>query len=346
VTDSIGSLFFSASSLFGIIGAALSHWLLTKVGELKGLRLSIITFAVGLFIMAAAGSFPGLIFGVIFFGFSMGLMGVIQNILIVNEVPPGPLKAQMISGLHSMYAASSLLAPLIVSGISIFSVGSAIWRNSFIVTGVLCLLVLMLTFFNLKMDPPPIPMAESPPLFSSDRKGHIYFGVILSSYVLAEILVSSRLALFIRRESGGGFADANFYTALFFVFLFLSRFLFAVWSPRVPIQVQLKASLGLSFISILLGLWLHPFGLAFSAFFMGPFYPLMILEMSHRFPKSMQKAVAWAVSLSSVFIVGMHVLVGFASESYGLKIAFLLGPFFLLAAFILLEVHEKVFRRL
>ncbi len=356
VSDTMGSLFFSLSSVMGIIGAGGSRFFIMRFKEMGSLRISILMFVVGLSLMSIAQTFSALLFGILFFGFSMGLMAVIQNMLIVNEFPPGPTKSKIISGLHSMYAASSLGAPLIISGLAMANSSFEIWRLGFFAAAVICLFVFLLTFSFLKFsESPPSPEAmESLPhpedlVVSRDAyQGHrrqIYFAVILSSYVLAEILVSSRMALYIRRVVGGDLQDSNLYTALFFVFLFLSRFLFAAWSPKIALSTQLKGSLVLSLCSVLAGIFVHPFGLSLAGFFMGPFYPLMILEIGTVFNKQVKEAISWAVSLSSVFVVSMHFGVGFISESWGLKAAFMLGPVFLVIAFLMLVIYEKILRR-
>lgn len=307
--------------------------------------------------MSFAASFEGLLVGVLFFGFSMGLMGVIQNMLIVNEVPNGEVKSKIISGLHSMYAASSLLAPVLVSAIAAMGFSAAVWRQSFFAAAILCVVtgLLTLTVFKIKKSHHHGDQArdegrdegKSQSLSSNRlalRRGpRVYFAVILSSYVLAEILISSRMALYIRRELGGDLSLSNSYTALFFIFLFIGRLLFAFWSPAIPVSRQLKLSLGLSLLTLIAGLWIHPFGLALTGFFMGPFYPLMILEIGRIFTGYVKEALSWAVSLSSVFIVGMHLSVGWISESFGIRMAFALGPLFLALAVGLLHLSNRFF---
>lgn len=384
VGDFYGSFFFSLSSVMGIIGAYGSRFFIGRFKELNSLRISILTFFVGLILMAAAQHFVSLLLGILFFGFSMGLMGVVQNMLLVNEVPQGPLKSKVISGLHSMYAGSSLAAPIIVSLISAWTTGVEVWRAGFLTAAGIAFVIFLLTFkvFNYELakeniidnthssistdahefkhqneqngqkkidemrknDGPSLDQAHSlaspHPMqnFIHSKNTQIYFGCILASYVLAEILVSSRIAQYIRREFEGSLNDSNLYTGLFFVCLLVSRIIFSIWGPQISIQKQLRWSLLTSIVSVAIGIYLHPLGLALSGFFMGPFYPLMILEIGHVFSQQVKEAISWAVTLQSAFIVGMHFIVGIVSDLLGVKYSFYLGPIFLALAFLLLKL--------
>lgn len=350
VSDIKGSLFFTLSSLCGIFGGYFSRHLISKYSLLGSLQISFVFLLIGQLIISQAVRFEYLLMGVLFFGFSLGLMGVVQNMLVVQEIPDGPLKKKVISGLHSMYAGSSLVAPILVGMVAQFDSPLGLWRTTFFIGAALCLLIFLLSFLVKGLEKQATHSVEDlPPNMHSKGKTkwmQIYFAVILSCYVLAEILVSSRVALFVRREMNGSLADSNFYTGAFFVGLFCSRLLFALWSPKVSVEFQLKASLILTGLCLLVGLLVHPMGFAISGFFMGPFYPLMMLELGKLFRHSVKDAISWAVTICSVFVVFMHFFVGFVSENYGVKTAFFLGPVFILISLVMFINYEKVFRRL
>jgi MFS family permease len=345
VSDTQGSLFFSMSSVFGFFGGFFSNLVIDRWGSLKALRISFAALFIGQLMLSIATSFWFLIFGIFFFGYSLGLMGVIQNMLVVQEIATGPLKNRILSGLHSMYAGSSLIAPLLVTFVAWARPPFDVWRFCFVLGALFCVVIYALTFWgpplNEKMKSP---QERVPP--TQDRAAQIYFAVILSSYVLAEILVSSRMALLMRREYHSDLTQSSWYTAGFFVSLLVSRMLFAIWSPRISIKAQLLASLGLAMTSLLVGLYIHPIGLALSGFFMGPFYPLMMVQLGQLFHRSVSQAISWAVSLSSLFVVVMHMWVGWMTDIWGLKIAFLMGPLFCLLSIVMIGIYEKVFRRL
>lgn len=343
LTDTVGSLYFSLSSLFGFLGGLSSPWWIRRWGTVGALRFTFVLCGLSQLGFSLAPSFIWLIISVFFFGFSLGLMGVIQNTLVVSQSPLH-LRNRLISGLHSMYALASLLAPLIVSGLAQAFPEHSIWRLSFQWGALFAGLVWMGSWGSFPMEEPPAQLKKSDPRQSSLQQ--YYFAVIFASYVLAEILVSSRLALYLRREYHYDLATSSYFTAGFFLALFLGRVLFALWTPKLALKKQLMASLGLSALSLIAGLWLHPFGLVLSGFFMAPFYPLMMVEVGQVFHQSLHEAVAKAVALSSLFVVGMHVAVGSLADQFGIKMAFALGPLFCLISFGMLWFHEKIFRRM
>lgn len=345
ISDTQGALFFSLSSVCGFIGGFFSKKIIDVFGVLKALRLSFLSLLVGQLLISAAQSFEFLIFGVFFFGFSLGLMGVIQNMLVVQEIPAGALKNKIISGLHSMYAGSSLIAPMLVNFVAWMALPLSLWRTCFILGAVFCCVILALSYWGPDIhETLRTPQGRTEPV--EDRGAQIYFAVILACYVLAEILVSSRMALYMRRQYESDLAQSSWYTAGFFVSLLLSRLLFSVWAPRAKIKTQLVASLGLTVLSLLVGLYLHPVGLALSGFFMGPFYPLMMVQLGALFHQSVTQAISWAVALSSLFIVAMHFSVGVITDAWGLQVAFLMGPMFCVISIVMIGIYEKVFRRL
>jgi MFS transporter, FHS family, glucose/mannose:H+ symporter len=345
LTNTQGSFFFSMSSVFGFLGGFFSHRIIQKMGSLRALRMTILLLGFSQLAMSAAPSFAFLLLGVFFFGFSLGLMGVIQNMMVVQEIPMGPLKNRVLSGLHSMYAASSVMAPILVNFVVWLSFPATLWRLCFIAGSSFCGLVFVLSFrgpdLSEKLE---MPKARVEP--ETDRGAQIFFAVSLACYVLAEILVSSRMALFMRREYQSDLSESSWYTAGFFVCLLLSRLLFTLWTPGLKIKTQLQASLTLTLLSLLLGIYVHPVGLAISGFCMGPFYPLMMVQLGQLFHGRISQALSWAVSLSSLFVVLMHVFVGFVTDAWGLRTAFLLGPAFCILGMIMIGSYEKIFRRL
>ena len=344
-SDSRGSLFFAISSAMGFVGGFLSNFIIGRLGALKALRLSILLLMGGQLLMSLAPDFWFLIFGVLFFGFSLGLMGVIQNMLVVQEVPPGPLKNKVLAGLHSMYAGSSLLAPVIVTTVAWFEFPGTLWRICFWVGSGICIFILALTYGGPEISETLHQPKNRVPQAGSHAE-QMYFAVALASYVLAEVLVSSRMALFMRRQFESDLTQSSWYTAAFFVCLFASRLLFTAWTPKMKVKTQLLTSLALATLSLLIGIYVHPMGLAISGFWMGPFYPLMMVQLGSLFHGSIQRAIAWGISMSSLFLVLMHVLTGLMTDLWGIQIAFLLGPGFCFLGMILIGSYEKVFRRL
>lgn len=345
VNDTTGSLFFSLSSLCGFFGGLLSDRLIHRWGTVKALRIALGMMMVSQVSMAFSSQFIWLVLSVFVFGASMGIMGVIQNVLIVRDVPNESVKNRLLSGLHGMYAAASLLAPLLVNLIAFLLGSQTLWRICLLVTAGFSLAVLGSTFAGPKMEGAHS-TGSPPPEGRGDTGAQIFFGMILAAYVLAEMLISSRMALYMRREFSSSLEESSWYTAGFFVCLLMGRVVFMFWTPRVGIKKQLALSLTLAFISTLIGLFVHPLALVLSGFFMGPYYPLMMVAAGKLFADCISRAISWAIAMANLFVVIMHFTVGYLTDLFGLQFAFLLGPFFCLLALGLLLSYEKVFRRL
>ncbi len=341
LSDTEGSLFFSLSSLMGFFGGLSSPLWIKKWGRVGTLRVTLLMNAIALLGFSFSPSFFTLICFDFMFGMSVGVMGVVQNALVVTHSPVH-LRNRILSGLHSMYALASLVAPLIVNGVVLLGANS-VWRLSFQIGAGFGVVILFFSLFNIH-DNPEIATAALPK--SKEGFGQqIYFGVVLASYVVAEILVSSRIAQYMREQFLSDLATSAQYTAGFFVALLAGRGLFTFWSPRISLKLQLMLSLVLTFVSMLVGIIFHPIGLVASGLFMAPFYPLMMVEAGRLFHKNLNQALAVTMAFSSLFVVIMHLLVGILNDQFGIVVAFSVGPFFCALSFVMLGLHEKVFYR-
>ncbi len=347
LTDSEGSLFFVLTSLSGFFGGLSSHRFEKRWGTLVTLRMAVLLMAISQLLLSVAPNYGILLLASILFGGSLGVMGVFQNLLLVQTVPKGPFKNKVLAGLHSTYAGASLLGPLIVNAVTYLDLPVPLWRACFVVTSLFGAGILALTFRGPRLQ---VEVPE-PPILNGNEKlldsmAKIYFAVMLASYVLAEIMVSSRMALYTRREFGASLTDSSWYTAGFFGSLLLSRVLFTVWSPPLKLKTQLVLCLLMTVVSLIFGIAIHPMGLALAGFFMGPFYPMMMVAIGHLFSHSVSQALSWAVGLSSLFVVLMHFSVGYITEAFSLQTAFYFGPGFCVLSLTMLVLYEKVFRRL
>ncbi len=322
----------------------MSATLVRQFSRLQVLRISILALLGAQVLLASAVYFPIFLAASAIFGCSLGVMGVIQNMLVVQELEPGPQKNKILSGLHSMYAGASILSPLIVNAIAWLLPSENLWRTCFYLTAFLSAAVLASSFIG-----PEIPdVAVKVPIdfqASAQRKQQIYFAFTLAFYVVCEILVSSRMALYMRREFAATLAESSWYTAGFFVCLFAGRLLFTFWSPRLDLKKQLYTSLFLSFSLLSLGISFHPLALVLSGLTMAPFYPLMMSLVGHLFPHSIGKALSWCVGISSALIVIMHFAVGFLTDALDIRYGFVVGPLCCLLSGVLLIGYEKFFPR-
>jgi fucose permease len=335
LTDLQGAWFFSASSLLGFFASLGAATILKKIHLLQLLVLSLLcmTFALlglgyfhhYLFFLATSGSL----------GMSMGFMGVAQNSSI-SFLTTNESQAKVFSALHSMYALSSVLAPLAVGwGLA----HGWVWREFFTASSVVVFSLFVLTLIS------PYPQwalehKTVPPPEKNTIRGlgivSVYMSLALGFYVIAEILVGSRISLYTIRELGLNSEEASHYVTGFYVGLLAGRVLgsFVKWPGHY--RHQLYASLTLSFISMLAGLYVNPWWFIGVGLAMSIYYPVFMVYLSDIYHKRIGVMMALAIAIQSISIVCMHQIVGFVSDLAGIKVAFHIGLIFiLLSAFFL-----------
>lgn len=341
VNNSIGSLFFAVSSMMTTLGAFFVPRIIDRFGHLNTLLMFMVMLLISQIGYYIAPDFAWVLFFCIPFGLAIGGLSVTQNLLVLISTP-AERRQQIQSGLHACYGASSLIAPLLVIGTSL---NGRDWRFNF---AELAFLIFIFLCYLLAARRKALTVNTSEDLLPSSlyvRKEAWYVATILAIYVALEILVSSRLALFMRLEKSVDLRESSSWVSLFFAGLFAGRMLLSVYRPPFSISSQLKASLLGTTILIILSIISAPEWLALTGVTLAPFYPLTMTAMSLLFRKNVDKAAAVAVALSGVSVVGMHAAVGVLSDLYGLKIAFVLGVLLAMIAFAMILLHKKYFGR-
>jgi MFS transporter, FHS family, glucose/mannose:H+ symporter len=346
-----GSLFFSVCSVFSFMGGLSTPFWLKRIEALWSLRLATFLCFLSMLALSQAKSFEAMIYFIIpVFGFSLGLMGVLENYLVVRASPPH-LKSKLLSGLHSMYGLSSLVAASSVVGIAgllkAFSFPIVLWRACFIFSALACLLFLIATFvlhvpksFIHQLNPAndgQMPITGT--LKNNSLKAWI-FGLVVSSYTLMEVLISSRLSLFYQRLEGASVEAAAAWVMAFFVFLLASRMLFSVWTPTISVTKLIPACLLISTVFLVLGILFYSPLISVAGFFMGPTYPLLIVKVGRDFQRNLSVVLSRGIAMSSLFLVAMNFMVGAATDIWGLKTAFLIAPAFGVLAMVLLSIES------
>ncbi len=341
ISHSTGSLFFSVSSFMNVVGAFFVPRLINRVGHLGTLVLfMMILFAtqIGFYF---SPSFGMILFFCVFYGMAIGGLGVTQNLLVLVATPPEH-RQQVQSGLHACYGASSFMAPGLVIACSL---AGLTWKENFAFTSLIIFLFLASLYF-VKHQPRESQIDGqilSQALYK--RREALYAATILSIYVALEILIASRLALFMRIERGSDLRQSSFWVFIFFGGLFLGRMLLSVYRPPFSLSAQLRLSLIGTCVLILAGVFIAPELMALTGLTLAPFYPLMMTAMSLLFHEKVDRAAALAVGFSGLSVVSMHAAVGFISDQFGLKWAFLLGLLLSLVAFVMIILHKRYFGR-
>lgn len=340
LSNETGSLFFATSSFFAFISSLSSKHIHRYLDRIQSLYVALLIMSAALFLMGFFSNFIFFIGAASLFGIGMGILGVSQNILVTLGSSIQRRK-QYLSGLHCMYGFASLLAPLLVTWLY---GASKHWQSSIYFCAVLCFLLPCIGFvFFRKEFPNQNHHSEVlTPLNFRLRGGKLYFGLVMALYVLAEILISSRLALYMRRVKDSGINEANILVSIFFVFLLLGRIVMATWNNSISLRKQLIASLCFTAIFLVLGLHVNEWFLALSGLSMAPFFPIGLTYISEVFPKTVSSAIAYTTAVQSIFLVLMHLGFGYVSDQMGIFWAMHLSIVFVLASLLLLVFSSKV----
>lgn len=347
VDDTYGAIYYAVSSFCGFVGSLLVRQMLRRWSRVHTMQLALFMMAIGLVGMGTVNDFSWLLVFSGVFGASLGIVGVVQNVLVSVGSSPSR-RQQMLSGLHANYGIASVLAPLVVAGITSW-LGS--WRYVFWGVAFVPGLLLLASFF---WRDPGTPQEEgkaatklTPPAAQSRREhfGQLYLAVSFGLYVVAEIMIGSRLPLFVRRELKLDLQESSYYLTGFFMCMMMGRLLFTFVHFKWPLRRMLLVFLLSSGVCCALGLEGSPLLLPLSGLFMAPFYPLAMMYISSHYEKNMDSAVSYVMAIQSFFTVIMHWLVGYLTDAYGISIALWVGPLALGLAFVQLWSFERIFRK-
>lgn len=334
LSDGAGSWVFTLSSMLAFFGSFAAVRAFKHLRKLHVLAASLLLMSLGMLVMAEASSYAILLAGTSLFGFALGGMGVVQNTL-VTLAAPDHLRTRVLSGLHSMYGLASLTAPTLVAA---WLIQGGQWQQIFYFAAGGALVVFIGTI--LWKGPEGKPEKRLGPSAPS-QPGESLAAFILGAYVLAEIMVSSRLALFITRYLNQSVEEASLMVTFFFILLLSGRMLMAFIQLPFSVSSQMKASLISSLVLVLLGISGWVYGLVLAGLTMAPFYPLIMTYISKKFHRSLESAISKAMAAQSLLVVLMHFLVGYLSDFFGLAAALAVGPFFLAASLGALFILER-----
>jgi fucose permease len=338
LSNSQASLSFALASGAAFCGTVSMTYLLRTLQLNRLMWLSMMLMAAGLVVLGVAASYEVFMLGTVIYGFSLGTTAVSQNLLITENVH-GPYQSRALSGLHGVYGLSSLIAPWLASRAPGWFSGD--WRNAFFVTaGIAATVMTLILSTRPRALFHQVAHVKTPKL-----KGHynlrLWLAGFFACYVGAEILVSTRLALYMRTYFEMDLAQSSNYVSYFFGFLLLGRLIFTLKSFNYPLKTQLNAFLIFSLLSLLLGLWLHPFFLSLVGFTMAPFYPLAIVYISDITGAQKRNYLTFVMGVQGLCVISMHVGVGYITDAFGLFYAFTIGIFLLLVAIACLNLHPK-----
>ncbi len=332
--DSKASFIFVMASFMAFVMGLAANSFIQKFNLLNLIRVGHLTMAAGYLALARMHDFITLILATTLFGVGFGLINVGQNILIF-EGAPIEHRRKFISGLHSVYALASILGPLVIS---VFLANGMNWRQGFAWFAVIPLLTFFLTFTA--KNQASVTAQGSSRLKDENSWRKTLAGASLGFYVLAEILLSSRLVVYLRREEGMAPELAAQILAIFFILVLAGRILFTFIDLRQFKSRQIMlVCLSFSIVTNGLGLVFSPYWLVFCGLCMAPMFGVGVTYISELSPKNPSRGIANALSLNAIMIVMMHFSVGYVTQVYGIRTAMLSGPAFLLISWIILKLE-------
>ncbi len=341
------SFFYASTSFAAFVASMASLRFLKRMSLSQLLLLSLVCMTLSMVGIGYAPNYVVLILSAVLLGLSIGGLGVSQNLLVSENVPLD-FRAKALSGLHSIYGLSSLIAPVFAFKIANSFSG---WTSAFFAAGLVCLVLVLFMFFmpkRLQSHPEQFTKSQDPQKNESNSVTAFSWAKLMISglfafYVVAEILVSTRLALYMRENFGMDLNQSSLYVTYFFIFLFLGRLLFAFVKIPGTTRMQMNLSLGLSLIFLILGLQFHPFFLALVGLSMAPYYPLSVAYISQSTGSNERAYLTFAMAMQSLSVVGMHIGAGYMTDSFGgVRAAFAIGVLALVLSALCLNFHPKI----
>lgn len=335
---------FALSNISGFLASYACRYLLRRYDRLTVLRGGATGLMLSMWGMAASTAFPFFLFFSFAFGLSLGVLGLVPNILVALG-SSSQRKQRMLSGLHTMYGMASLLAPLLAATIEHFT-GN--WRWTFVAGSLAPLLLLIYTSHASHKS------LHTKAEFSAEKhkankkknfKPQLFLAIMLSLAVAAEIMVSSRLALYMQRIWNFDMEASSLYVTYFFVCMMLGRLLFALVHFEKSPRFLLSLSLITTAIFLLAGVFWHPLFLAGTGFTIAPFYPLSISWISSEFPEDLDTAVSYMMATDSLMLIFMHLSIGRLTDLMNIQQAMLWGLGFVFISLAMVNSFGFIFRR-
>ncbi len=350
---SLGSLFFAMASFSAILSSAfagrvISFFSLKFLLILGGLLMSLSPLGL-VFLPTIEGSF----ITAVLFGLSLGFVAVGQNVL-VSKIENEEFKRRFFSLLHCFYALAAMTAPISVLYLK------DVFEWNFILVGVvfLSLPFVVLSLFlksELKANKSSTLSDNLSSKFMTSFKSKEHRPLCLPQfsdvkalswilfmcfYISSELILSTRMVVLVK-SFGKSYTESSHALFYFFLCMFISRFIFFIFKFKTKAINILFFCITGGFLSFLLGYIFNPIYFVFVGFFMGPVFPTVMDEVSKLWPKNFETLVSRIISMSSLFVVLVHISVGQLTDIYGVKNSMAVVFLLLVLAFLVLSIKKK-----
>ena len=334
LTNREGSLLFALTSLTSFFVTAFSSRWLKVLDLLRGMRLSWLILAFAAFLIGLSGILrsPLLLFlaGIIQ-GLGMGVTGMNMN-LMVEAGTPVSHRRRAYGGLHAIYGVASFMAPLVFIGIKKFGFS---WEYFFFLLSFVGVLIYFLV-------PHKEEVFAKIPDKSNDVSAPlpllIIIGLTVGTYVSSEIVISSRLVLFLEEGYNLTNTNAGYYLSAFFILLMSGRLTLGLVDLPIRGATLLISSLLLTGIFCYLGMQGQLYFFSLTGLSMSFFFPSFMDWIAESFPNDFQKVTAFVLSGIGLHLVAMHLGFGQLADQIGVIKAMGLALFLTGVSFIFLII--------
>lgn len=339
LSDSRGALFFAMTAFMGFWGSYWAGRWAERSSARRGMQIGLLIMGAGFFLISIAQSLWELMLYCGVFGVGFGAVSVFQNVL-VHIGATERYRRRLFSGLHSMYAFSSLTAPLVISWMFHWQWN---WRDGFRWVAVVPIAVAFMGLMVPEKDKDVVEGTDQDPLGTPPAFSHkLLMSFTMALYVWAEVAASTRLVLFVRRDWLYSAESASLLLAAFFALLLVGRLVFTVFElNRYSNFMVLSTSFLLSAILFALGLFFHPICLVLSGLTMAPFFSVAMDYHVEVFKTHASSSISLTVAMFLLTAVAMHYGMGWITEEFGVRQALLVGPISLVVGFILLQWQAR-----
>ncbi len=330
-----GSLIFSLASGMSFIATLSSRWWLNKFGAINSNRIAIASHFLGCVLMgtATANSFWLFLLGSIVFGIGIGIESITLNLIIVKTSSPTN-RRRILAGLHSMYGIASFIIPTIIG--LLFKLNLS-FQTIFLLMGALPVVLLLSTTSIHPLEIRKITRGmHSIPLIEI-----ITVSLSFGLYVASEILISSRLVLYLEKVYLMNSTNSSLLLSLFFGLLLFGRLTFTFVHFNIHSNTLLKISTAGSLFFSLIGILFYPPALAICGLTMSFYFPCAMDFLGEHYHEAVEAVLEKVFIFVGAGLLIMHWVFGNIAEFLGLDIAIWMVPLFLVIVGYLLQFKLK-----
>lgn len=342
INASRGAYLFAWASFAGLVAQISARWWLPRIEVVIGSMISLFLMGVGSFLFGKADQVGLWLLDTssVIMGLGMGAANVTMNLLIARGTPLSH-RRQFYAGLHSVYGLGSLSAPLLLA---FYLSGTNTWSGFFIWLMILPLLTLAYALVSqneLKHESVDLKLPKKVLSAPAPKISRLAYGLVFGFYVAAEIVVSSRLVIYLTSGHSIDIDKARLALSSFFLALLAGRLLFTIVPVKGASQRWLLGSCAATLLVYLLARTVNPLFMALTGLTMSYFYPVAMDWLSKKFPQGLEWMTASVLTSVSVMLIIMHLGFGYVSDALGIEMAMALVPLFITGCLSLLMILGK-----